>query len=161
MTTKASDRPVTIRIRRGAWAGLLRELAARGGGRRESGAFLLGHRRGRRPVVRQIIYFDDLEPESLNGAVHLTTFAYSKLYDICRDCGVEVIGDVHTHPGGMIDQSHIDQDNPLIAQRGHIALIVGHYAQRATRISDIGVYEYLGDDGWNTRPRALRHHRWF
>ncbi len=160
MTTSASDRP-RIRIRRADWRELNAQLAARGGGRRESGAFLLGRRRGRRPLVTHIVYFDDLEPESLNGAVHLTMTAYSRLWAMCRDHGVEVLADVHTHPGRYIQQSEIDQDNPLIAQRGHVAIIIGHYAQKHAELRDVGMYEYQGDDGWNARVRAASHRRWW
>ena len=158
--TSASNRP-TIRIRRADWRKLNAQLAARGGGHRESGAFLLGRRRGRRPLVTHIMYFDDLEPESLNGAVHLTMTAYSRLWGVCRDLGVEVLADVHTHPGGCIQQSHIDQDNPLVAQRGHLAIIIGHYARQHAELRHVGMYEYQGDDGWDTRGRAVSHRRWW
>ena len=157
---KASKRPAALQIRRRAWRHLLTELAARGRGNQESGAFLLGHRRGRRPRVTRVVYFDDLEPGSLNGAVHLTHIAYTRLWELCRQIGIEVLGDVHTHPGSIVSQSHIDQDNPLIAQVGHVALIVPHYAQGTIAISDVGVYEYQGDAGWATRPWALVHRRW-
>jgi hypothetical protein len=161
MTTKASDEGPALQIRRRAWSQLIAELALRGGGHRESGAFLLGRRRGRRPRVTHVVYFDDLEPGSLNGAVHLTTSAYSELWAMCRDLAVEVLGDIHTHPGDMIGQSHIDEDNPLVAQAGHIALIVPHYARGTIDLRRTGVYEYRGDAGWTTRTRGLSHHRWF
>src|SRR5262245_47147704 len=109
-TTPARNRP-KIRIGRGNWWELNAQLAARGAGRRESGAFLLGRRIGRRPRVTHFAYFDDLEPGSLDGAVHLTTTAYSRLWAVCRDLGVEVLADAHTHPDRYIEQSHIDQDN--------------------------------------------------
>lgn len=160
MTTSASDRP-KLRIRRADWTTMLDELAIRGEGRRESGAFLLGRRRGRRPRVELIVYFDDLEPDSLNGAVHLTTTAYSRLWAMCRELRVEVLADVHTHPGRSVCQSHIDQDNPLVAQRGHVAVIVGDYAQQPARLAQVGIYEYRGDDGWRTSHRALTHRRWW
>ena len=158
-TTWASNR-LRLRIRRRDWRELNAQLAARGGGHRESGAFLLGRRRGRRPLVTQMVYFDDLEPESLNGAVHLTTIAFSRLWTMCRELGVEVLADVHTHPGEYIQQSHIDQDNPMIAQRGHLAIIIGHYAQQHAELRDVGIYEYRGDAGWDTRVRAVSHRRW-
>lgn len=159
-TTSASDRP-KIRIRRRDWRELNAQLATRGRGHRESGAFLLGPARGRRPRITHFGYFDDLEPDSLNGAVHLTMTAYSNLWAMCRDHQVEVLADVHTHPGGYIEQSHIDQDNPLVAQRGHVAVIIGHYAQQQARLRDVGMYEYQGDDGWDTRTRAVSHRRWW
>ena len=158
---KASKRSAALQIRRRAWRQLLAKLGARGGGNRESGAFLLGHTRGRRPRVTRIVYFDDLEPGSLNGAVHLTHIAYSRLWELCREIGLEVLGDVHTHPGPIVSQSPVDQDNPLVAQVGHVALIVPHYAQGTIVTTDVGVYEYQGDEGWATRPGALVHRRWF
>jgi len=161
MTTMASDRKAALQIRRVDWTRMLMELKARGGGHRESGAFLLGSRRRRRPKVTHIVYFDDLEPKSLNGAVHLTTSAYSALWAMCRELGVEVLGDVHTHPGRMVGQSPIDQDNPLVAQSGHVALIVPDYAHGRIDLGDVGVYEYRGDDGWASRRRGVRHRRWF
>ena len=158
---KASKQSAVLRIRRRAWRNLLSELAARGRGTRESGAFLLGHRRGRRSRVSCVVYFDDLEPGSLNGAVHLTHAAYPGLWELCRELKLEVLGDVHTHPGSIVTQSHVDQDNPLIAQVGHVALIVPYYAQGTIATTDVGVYEYQGDNGWATRPGALVHRRWF
>jgi proteasome lid subunit RPN8/RPN11 len=158
-TTSASDRR-KIKIPRRTWRALNTQLAFRGGGRRESGAFLLGQR-SRRPLVTHVAYFDDLEPGSLNGAVHLTNAAYSRLWAICRDLNVEVLADVHTHPGSFIQQSQIDEDYPLIALRGHVAIIVGHYAQRRASLRHVGVYEYEGDSGWNTRKGALTHRSWW
>jgi len=160
MTTSASDRP-RLRIRRSDWIRLLTELATRGGGHRESGAFFLGPRRGRRSRVTKIVYFDDLEPESLNGAVHLTTTAYTALWALCREFDLEVFADVHTHPSGHIRQSHIDEDNPLVARRGHIAIIIPHYAQQHSGLADVGIYEYRGDDGWAQHTRGVSHRRWW
>lgn len=155
----ASDRSPRLRIRRRTWRRLIDELEARGHGTRESGAFLLGNRRGRRRVVTHIAYFDDLEPGALNGAVRLTHRAYSALWARCASHGVEVLADVHTHPGDIVRQSQIDQDNPLVAQRGHVALIVPRFAAGHTAPDDVGAYEYLGDEGWRVRPGAVRHGR--
>lgn len=158
---KASRQPAALQIRRRVWRDLVAELGARGRGTRESGAFLLGHRRSRRPRVTRVVYFDDLEPGSLNGAVHLTHIAYSRLWELCREIGLEVLGDVHTHPGLIVSQSHIDEDNPLVAQVGHVAMIVPHYAQGSIVAADVGVYEYQGDEGWAARPGGVVHRRWF
>jgi len=159
MTTSASDRPL-IRIPSKSWRALLEELAERGGGHRESGAFLLGRRRGRRPKITHVAYFDDLEPASLNGAVHLTTACYADLNRLCSRLGVEVLADIHTHPGDFIHQSTIDEENPLVAVPGHVAIIVGHFAQNGAGLGDIGCYRYDGDDGWSRLPRGVSHWRW-
>ena len=47
-----------------------------------------------------------------------------------------MIGDVHTHPGRGVHQSGIDAANPMVAQKGHVALIVPrlrHAPDRAAR----------------------------
>jgi hypothetical protein len=87
--------------------------------------------------------------------------AYGRLWEFCREHNVEVLADVHTHPGAYIQQSKIDQDNPLVAQRGHIAIIVGHYAQDRASLRDVGIYEYGGDAGWTACARAVSHRRWW
>lgn len=158
---KVFSRPTPLQIQRATWNTMVGELEARGGGTRESGAFLLGDRRRHRARVTDIVYFDDIEPESLNGAVHLTMVGYSQLWAICTQLGLEVLGDVHTHPGDLVGQSGTDQDNPLVAQVGHLALIVPRYASGHICLRDVGVYEYLGDEGWRDRPRGVRHRRWF
>lgn len=159
MTTSVSERPL-LRIRARRWRAMPDELAARGRGHRESGAFLLGHRRGRRPKITHVAYFDDLEPTSLNGAVHLTTAGYTRLNALCVRLGVEVLADIHTHPGDHIHQSGVDMENPLVALPGHVALIVGHLAQNGARLADVGCYRYDGDDGWTTLSRGVSHWRW-
>lgn len=158
-TTSASERPV-LRIPAKRWRTMLDELAARGGGQKESGAFLLGRRGGRRPKVTHVAYFDDVEPASLNGAVHLTTVGYTRLNALCRQLGVEVLADIHTHPGDYICQSSIDEDNPLVAIPGHLAIIVGEYAQYGATLADVGCYRYDGDDGWTTLTSGMSHWRW-
>jgi proteasome lid subunit RPN8/RPN11 len=157
----AFSRRRIIQIRRNIWKTMVRQLEIRGGGVRESGAFLLGRPRRRHPLVTHVVYFDDLEPGSLNGAVHLTLVAYSRLWALCSELGVEVLGDVHTHPGDIVAQSKIDQDNPLVARAGHIALIVPRFAKGRIKPADVAAYEYLGDDGWRNRPGGVRHWRWF
>ncbi len=38
----------------------------------------------------------------------------------------------------------------MIARVGHIAIIVPELATRPVSPSEIGVHEYLGDDGWRS-----------
>ena len=53
------------------------------------------------------------------------------------------------HPGGSVRQSPIDAANPMLAQTGHVALIVPHLATRATKARSVGVHRYDGE-GWKT-----------
>jgi proteasome lid subunit RPN8/RPN11 len=136
-----------VACRTNLWRFCLRELAARGQGQRESGAFLLGHSDGRRRIVRSVVFYDDLDPGCLTGGITFNGSAYPKLWRICAERQQPVIADVHTHPGRP-NQSYIDQSNPMMPQVGHIAIIVPNFAHDAPRVSALGIYVYLGAHKW-------------
>jgi proteasome lid subunit RPN8/RPN11 len=135
-------------IPRHLWEELIAELARRGRGSRESGAFLLADADGDRRRVIRCVYLDDLDPTCLNGAISFRGPAYGKLWTLCRRQRLTVVADVHTHPGRCVGQSQTDRTNPMIAQAGHIALVVPDFAQRATRAEDVGFHLYQGDHRW-------------
>ena len=83
------------------WHRLLSGLRKRGRHySRESGAFLLGHRREGRVRVLQFVLYDDLDPECLDtGIVRFDGRHFGKLWDLCTQRGLTVVADVHTHPG--------------------------------------------------------------
>jgi proteasome lid subunit RPN8/RPN11 len=144
------------------WGEGLAELRRRGGGRRESGAFLLGHRtaapaRDRRRV-RRFVDYDDLDPRCLDtGIVVFDGAGYGPLWKICRQDRLSVVADVHTHPG-IARQSDADRRHPMIATAGHVAVIVPDYAERPVRVEQLGLYEYAGSHEWRDRsgPAAGR-----
>jgi hypothetical protein len=39
----------------------------------------------------------------------------------------------------------------MIAQPGHIAIIVPHFARQPVAPTNLGIYEYRGDHRWNDR----------
>lgn len=141
--------PSELRMPRRLWDGLVAQLHARTGGEtHESGAFLLGQitEHGRR--VTDVLYFDDLHPEvHARGVVDLPAAAFRRLWAIVRERGVQVVGDVHVHPYSA-RQSRIDRQNPLIATRGHIAIILPNFARPRIRRWSVGVYVYEGDHQW-------------
>jgi hypothetical protein len=132
------------------WRDMLVELEKRGRGRRESGAFLLAAREPRSTHVSDVVYFDDLDPDCLVGAIHLHQKAFSKLWDLCAARSLRVIADVHTHPGSGVHQSSIDQEHPMVAMRGHVGIIVPSFAQGMIELKDVGVHVYCGADGWES-----------
>ena len=108
-----------VEIDHDLWAGMIADLGRRGlGGKREAGAFLLGHRLGNTRRVDRVVYFDDLDPDCLVGHIHLRPPAYSALWDLCELTGLAVVGDVHTHPSTWVAQSGIDRCNPMVASAG-------------------------------------------
>ena len=144
-----SGRKALLRMRRADWMTMCRELGRRGGGVRESGAFLLGDRAGNGQTVTQVVYLDDLDPTCLTGAISMNGLAYSALWDICDTNDRRVIGDIHTHPGRSVRQSSIDQANPMVAKPGHVAIILPNFAAHPINASQVGLHRYNGD-GWES-----------
>ncbi len=134
---------------RQVWKRGLAEVARRGEGQRESGAFLLGHRHGSRGRVVQFAFYDDFDPLCLDsGIIEFDGAGFGLLWELCRKTNLSVLADLHTHSdSGPARQSDLDRDNPMIALTGHVALIVPNFA-RDFRMMDMGVYEYLGDHKW-------------
>ena len=139
------------------WQRLCARLRERGrNARRESGAFLLGHRQGGRARITDFILYDDLDPHALDtGIVHFDGRYYGALWDICKRRSLSVVADVHVHPGGA-GQSASDRDHPMISRAGHVALILPDFARPPLRAETIGIYRYLGDKHWHTVPAGLR-----
>jgi proteasome lid subunit RPN8/RPN11 len=134
------------------WQKIIGELAVRGSGDRESGAFLLGKiGSGRVRRILDAIYYDDLDERCLTGGISFDGTAYGRLWDQCGERGLPVIADVHTHPGSGVAQSSTDRAHPMIAQAGHVALIVPDFAQHPVSPMQVGVHEYLGSGEWNSR----------
>ena len=143
-------RHAALRFRPEIWVQMVSELARRAGGVRESGAFLLASTAPGSRLVTSLVYYDDLDPDALDGGVSLYAPAFGRLWSLCAAQGLRVVGDVHTHPGRFTQQSHIDRDNPMVARVGHVALIVPNLAAGVVKPVDIGAHRYLGDAGWSS-----------
>jgi proteasome lid subunit RPN8/RPN11 len=141
--------PTELRMPKALWEGLVAELHARSEGEaHESGAFLLGHATDEGRRVTEVLYFDDLHPHAhANGVVELPASAFRALWVIVRERGVQVVADIHVHPYGA-GQSWIDRANPMIATRGHVAIILPNFARGRIRRWSVGVYVYEGDHRW-------------
>lgn len=136
-------------------------LHERSEGCHESGAFMLGHVRGRKRFVEDVVFYDDLEAGAYDtGIVILHAAAFSKLWAICRAKTSSVVGDVHLHIGQAF-QSAADIANPMIAQRGHLAMILPRLARAPIEAERVGLYEYRGRHHWRTlgHNRIARHLR--
>lgn len=129
------------------WDAGVAELRKRAGGRRESGAFLLGSK-GPRRRIEEFVFYDDIDPDCLrNGIVEIDGRRLGDLWRHCRERGLEVVADVHVHPGGHA-QSASDKANPVMAEVGHLAVILPDYAAVRTRPGGIGFFRYLGARRW-------------
>ena len=138
------------------WRRLLAGLRERGRCERESGAFLLGRREEGRARIVDFVLYDDLDPKVLEtGIIRFDGRHFGKLWDLCRESGLTVVADVHTHPGSSV-QSPSDQAHPMITRGGHLALIVPRFARAPVHRSEIGLYRYKGARRWETIPRDGR-----
>lgn len=134
------------------WARMIFQLRRRGAGKGESGAFLLGKEGGAAGRVTKFICYDDLDPQAFrSGAITFHAGGYAALWERCRREKLEVLADVHTHPGESVQQSGIDRAHPMLPIVGHIATILPNYAYTPWwSLETLGVYEYLGDFQWRT-----------
>jgi hypothetical protein len=137
-----------IKISTRLWSKMVRELRKRGRGERESGAFLLAKMAS--PRICRVICYDDLDDTALDtGIITFHAKGFVRLWEICQNERLKVLADVHTHPTAWVEQSWSDKTHPMVAQPGHISLIVPHYAQRTKcSLNGVGLYEYLGDHKW-------------
>lgn len=132
------------------WKGLMADLHRRGGGRRESGAFLLGQVTDDAKVVSEWVSYEDLDPASRKHAIiRLDTSAFPRLWQVCADRGVQVVADIHTHPGKPV-QSQSDRAFPMLALAGHIALIAPRFARGAVKPADVSFNVYVGGGAWTS-----------
>ena len=140
------------------WRRLISALRERGRREsRESGAFLLGYvEPGGAARIADFVLYDDLDLHSLDtGIVRFDGKLFGKLWAICRERGLTVVADVHVHPGGS-GQSSSDRAYPMIAQAGHIALILPDFARAPIQREEIGIYRYLGGGDWHIVRKSQR-----
>ena len=130
-------------------------LRVRGQGRRESGAFLLGRWTGTHGVVTTITFYDQLDPNTYqDGFIQFHGDGLAKLWALCRQHGLEVVADCHTHGNEWTAQSPTDQRNPMIPEVGHTALILPYFAQIwPWSMRGVGVHEYLGNFAWRRHDK--------
>lgn len=123
------------------------ELRERGHGERESGGFLLGSRNGEIRSIKAFLPYDIIDPTCLRGHIHFDGSKMDAVWKECRNRGLRVVADVHTHPFGFA-QSSIDQANPMMPEQGHIGIIIPEFAQGPYLPGEIGLYEFRGEGKW-------------
>ena len=143
-------KPQPLNISQSLWRNLLSDLRQRGGGKHESGAFMLA-KTGSREITTFICY-DDLDETALEtGIITFHATGFVKLWSHCQQHGLVVVADVHTHPTDWTDQSESDRTHPMVAVKGHMALILPDYAApNLLPLNGASVYEYRGNHKWKT-----------
>ena len=131
------------------WRRLVRSLRERGhSATRESGAFLLGAREFGRSRITDFVLYDDLDPHCLDtGIVRFDGSHYGKLWAYVEKTSRAVIADVHVHPGEAT-QSDSDRRHPMIAQAGHISLILPDFVKSQASHVNARAYVFDQRDIW-------------
>lgn len=158
----AFDSAITVvRVPLLLWAQVIYQLRRRGNGEGESGAFLLGRQDSVSGRVTTYVCYDDLDPEAhRSGAITFHAVGYAALWEYCRKRNLQVLADVHTHPGENVRQSPIDRRHPMIPVQGHTAIIVPTFANTPWwSLGTVGVYEYLGEFKWRTHDASQKPRR--
>jgi len=139
-----------LKIKLSLWKKLIKELKLRGNSERETGAFLLGRRKEN--TITTFICYDNLDPHAFDsGIIIFNGDGYIPLWEYCSQNSLQVLADVHTHPGPWTGQSSSDMKHPMIAQKGHIALIIPQFAvKRNQLLSGVGIHEFLGQQQWKS-----------
>ena len=139
------------------WRRLCRGLRERGHNRtRESGAFLIGYRQGKRARFVDFVLYDDLDPYCLDsGIVRFDGRYFGDMWAICKARGLTVVADVHVHPGSA-GQSESDREHPMISCADHIALILPCFGVAPLPRREIGIYLYKGAKQWAAVPAPER-----
>jgi len=146
----------TIKIPVWLWAAVIFDLRRRGDGVRESGAFLLGREDADPARVTSYVCYDDVDPAAYQaGAIAFHASGCAALWRHCKEKQLDLLLDVHTHPGRDVRQSSIDERHPMMPIVGHTAMIVPNFAKTAWwSLNAVGVYEYLGGFKWRTHPAS-------
>ncbi len=143
-----TGRPPKLVCSLALWNRGVDELHRRTDHRRESGAFLLGSTKAGIREIHQFLYYDDVDPTCFaRGIVEFDGGKFGLVWQQCRHLRMTVVADVHVHPGGY-RQSSSDRSNPMIAEVGHLAIILPDYAAGRPLPGAIGIYEYLGSRRW-------------
>ncbi len=114
----------------------------------EGVAYWAGHRAGGETFVTTCIApFAVTTWGSFDTSVHTN----AKVVMYLASAGLELIGQVHSHPGKAVDHSEGDDARALMPYEGFLSIIAPHYARRGMRpIAICGVHVFE-----NSRFRRL------
>jgi proteasome lid subunit RPN8/RPN11 len=137
----------SVRLWRDTWYGLQRRSA----GERETACVWLGIRAGDAEDAREIVFLDDLPGTIGRRLQHRTSrVAVNMMLERARALGMEIVGDIHTHPSTWVDLSEVDRAHPIEYRVDLLALVLPSFAAGAPDVTVSGVHSYAGDGEWTS-----------
>jgi proteasome lid subunit RPN8/RPN11 len=104
-------------------------------------AYLFGQTNGATTVVVGAI-----RPEARTtvGSFNVTSVAMARVVRAATDAGLQVIGQIHTHPGQAY-HSDGDEDGARIVYDGYVSIVVPEYGRRLPSLNGAAIYFYRGE----------------
>lgn len=110
----------------------------------EGVAYLLGVTNGDLTLVADVF-----APEAVTtrGSFHVTPTAMAKVMRAAADKKLQVVGQIHTHPGEAY-HSDGDVEGARIAYSGYVSIVVPDYGRQLPGFREIAVYMYRAPSGF-------------
>lgn len=87
------------------------------------------------------------EARTTPGSFETSSRSNAKVIAYLAGAGLELLGQVHSHPGSFIDHSDGDDERALMPYNGFLSIIVPHYARRGMRplkMCGVHIFEQSG-----------------
>lgn len=138
---------------------LLRDRSA---GQRESGAVILGTGNSTKArIASKVLGYHELcDDRATDVFVELSEAGKLKLYSQLEREKLQLVAMVHTHPGGWVGLSPIDQANQLSSRVGFWSIVLPHFGKQPWDLDLVG-FHIRQNRGWHQlaqEERALTFH---
>lgn len=93
--------------------------------------------------------------DNTRGSVFVDAGEYGNCGRLARKAGLQILAQVHSHPGSCCH--HSDGDDMLIVMpfEGMLSLVMPHYGRRATPLNEWGVHQRRGRTWFLCRPASV------
>ena len=144
-----------VRIKSDLWKLTWEGLSKRSDGRIESLCIWAGQRSPDVSVVTEVIFLDGIEGVEGFALFHrITREATAQIFAILKDKGLQIVADVHTHPGDWVGLSDTDREHPLEYRVGFISIVLPYFGRTDPMQEDIGMHRYEGNHQWHHMDEA-------
>jgi proteasome lid subunit RPN8/RPN11 len=115
-------------------------------------AYLFGQTNGATTVVVGAI-----RPESrtTSGSFNVSSIAMARVVRQATDAGLQVIGQIHTHPGQAY-HSDGDEDGARIAYDGYVSIVVPNYGRQLPSLAGAAIYFYRNEAFSELQGKAVK-----
>ncbi len=106
----------------------------------EGVVYWAGRRLGRESLVTTCIA---PEARTTDGSFATTSRANARVVMYLAEHGIELLGQVHSHPGAFVDHSDGDNERALMPYDGFLSIVVPRYARDGLRpLTNCGVHVF-------------------